>query len=425
MNPSGDYRKRPTTRPAGAADISRGLALSALLMFALNMRGPITTLAPVIGDVSTDLHLTPAVAGVLTGVPVLCFFAATPLAATVVTRFGTAVCGALALLALFAGTLLRSAGGFAVAIAGAIVIGLSSTIGNVVMPVITARDFASGITAVTGATTAATSGGAVLMTIGTAPLAALVGWRWALAAWATVAVIALAVWLHAYGWRPSRPEHPADAAKPREEAGTSATITTHVLRQRLTWLLVVVFAAQSASYYALTAWLPTILHDATGLSRTASGSAAALFQGFGIVGALLTPVALAHVHPRAVTLGIAAIWLALPLGLLLAPTGWSVWASLGGVAQASNFTVIMAVIATVAGSPAAAGRMSAAVQTVGYAFAALAPSALGAMHASTSSWTVPLVVVVGVLVIMAGAHFVAVGALVRHRAAAAALVVVE
>ena len=101
------------------------------------------------------------------------------------------------------------------------------------------------------------------------------------------------------------------------------------------------------------------------------------------------------------------------------------WASLGGVAQASNFTVIMAVIATVAGSPAAAGRMSAAVQTVGYAFAALAPSALGAMHASTSSWTVPLVVVVGVLVIMAGAHFVAVGALVRHRAAAAALVVVE
>ena len=404
---------------------SRGLALTALLLFALNMRGPITALAPVIGSISSDLRLSAAVAGVLTGIPVLCFFAATPLAAAVVTRYGTAFCGALALVALVAGTLLRSAGGFAVAVAGAVVVGLSATIGNVAMPVITARDFTSGITAVTGATTAATSTGAVLMTIGTAPLALLIGWRWALAAWATLAVVAAVVWLRVHGWRPSRADAPGGVAVPPDEvretvdAAPTAAEAPHVLRRPLTWLLVVVFASQSASYYALTAWLPTILHDSTGMSTTASGSAAALFQGFGVLGALLTPLALSRLHPRLVTLAIAATWLALPLGLLLAPSAWPAWASFGGIAQASNFTVIMAVIATVAGSPAAAGRMSAAVQTVGYAFAALAPSALGALHTSTSSWTAPLVLVVGVLTVMAVVHVVAVGALVRHRAAVA------
>lgn len=400
----------------------RGLALAALLLFALNMRGPIAALAPVVGDISSDLHLTAAVAGVLTGVPVLCFFAATPLAAAVVTRFGTAFCGTLALVALVAGTLLRSAGSFAAALAGAVVVGLSATIGNVAMPVITARDFTSGITAVTGATTAATSAGAVLMTIGTAPLALLVGWRSALAAWAVLAVVAAGVWLRAHGWRPSAPVARTDVEEPPDEArrGAAAGATTMrgILRRPLTWLLVVVFASQSASYYALTAWLPTILHDSTGLSTTASGTAAAVFQGCGILGALLAPLALARLDPRAVTLGIAACWLALPLGLLLAPAAWPAWASFGGVAQASNFTVVMAVIATVAGSPAAAGRMSAAVQTVGYAFAALAPSTLGALHTSTSSWTAPLVLVVGVLTVMAVVHVVAVGALVRHRAAA-------
>ena len=59
------------TRPGGSRQPgialggggSRGLALTALLLFALNMRGPITALAPVIGSISSDLRLSAAVTG--------------------------------------------------------------------------------------------------------------------------------------------------------------------------------------------------------------------------------------------------------------------------------------------------------------------------------------------------------------------------
>ena len=71
-----------------------------------------------------------------------------------------------------------------------------------------------------------------------------------------------------------------------------------------------------------------------------------------------------------------------------------------------------------AGSPAAAGRMSAAVQTAGYVLAGVSPTILGAVHTATGGWRVPLLVVAAALLAMVSAHAVAIGALVRHRAAA-------
>lgn len=397
--------------PAATRDARRGLLLTALLLYALNLRGPITAMAPVVGEVSADLHLTAASAGLLTGLPVLCYALVTPLAAALVNRAGTAVAGTVTLLGVLAGTVLRSSGGFGTALVGTVLIGAAITVGNITVPVVVARDFASGVSGVMGATTAAMNGGAVITTIGMAPLAAWVGWRWALVSWSVVVLVGLAAWWRAYGLRPRtrRGEPVAVAAEP--------AVRPRVMRRPLTWLLVVTFAFQSASYYALSAWLPTLLHDEAGLSRTGAGAAAALFQGFGILGGVLAPVAMGRLRPHALTVVIGLVWLALPVGLLLAPAGWSVWASLGGVAQAANYVVIFSVVSTVAGSPAAAGRMSAVVQTAGYVLAGVAPSVIGAVHTASAGWRVPLLVVAVALVAMAVAHTVAIGALARHRAA--------
>ena len=405
--------------PSATRDAGRGLLLTALLLYALNLRGPITALAPVVSDVSADLHLTPASAGLLTGLPVLCYALVTPLAAAFVNRAGTAMAGFATLLGVLAGTVLRSTGGFTTALVGTVLIGAAITVGNVTVPVVVARDFSSGITGVTGSTTAAMNGGAVLTTIGMAPLAALIGWRWALVSWSLVVLVGLVAWWRAYGRR--------GAARPGERTAVPDEPSERppVMRRPLTWLLVATFAFQSAGYYALSAWLPTLLHDEAGLSRTGAGAAAALFQGFGILGGVLAPLAMARLHPRAVVAWVGVAWLALPVGLLLAPRLWSVWTSLGGVAQSANYVVIFSVVAMVAGSPAAAGRMSAVVQTAGYVLAGVSPTILGAVHTATGGWRVPLLVVAAALLAMAAAHLVAIGALVRHRAALAAPAVTE
>ncbi|MEZ0447878.1 MFS transporter [Cellulomonas sp. ICMP 17802] len=387
-----------------ARSAARGLLLAAVLLYALNLRAPITALAPVVDDVRADLGLSAAGVGVLTGIPVLCFALATPLMAVLLGRLGTGRVVAASLVTVLAGTLLRSADGFGTALVGTVLIGVAITAGNVAVPVVIGRDFPGHVPRVTGLYTAALNGGSVLTTTLTAPLAAVVGWRWALASWGLLAVAALVVWQRAY---------PFNRAEPAVLVATAAA--PNVWRRPVTWLLAVAFAGQAFGYYAVSAWLPSLLHDTLGLERAASGGAAALFQLFGMVGGIAVPIALGRRAPvAAVSAAIAVGWLALPLGLLLAPSGWALWCTFAGVAQGGNFAVIFTVIASTARSQAAARRMSATVQSIGYGCAALGPSVLGAVHSSSGGWTAPLLVVLAALLTMGTASALALRSMRRE-----------
>lgn len=372
---------------------SRGLLLAAVLLYALNLRAPITALAPVADEVRASLGLSAAGVGLLTGIPVLCFAVLTPVMAVLLGRLGTSRVVLASLVTVLAGTLLRSSGGFALALAGTVLIGVAITAGNVAVPVVIGRDFPGSVARVTGLYTAALNGGSVLTTVFTAPLAALVGWRWALASWGLLAVIAIVVWRRAY---PAR----EDVAPPVLASASGDS----VWRRPVTWFLAVAFAGQAFGYYAVSAWLPSILGDTLGLAPTGAGGAAALFQLFGMVGGVAVPLVLARRTPLPlVSLGIAVFWLALPLGLLLEPSLWAVWCICAGIAQGGNFTVIFTVIASSAGSQAAARRMSATVQSIGYTAGALGPSVLGAVHTASGGWSGPLAVVLVAVVAMASA----------------------
>lgn len=419
---------RTVARTAG------GVLLGALLLVALNLRGPITALAPVVDDVRVDLGLSAAAAGLLTGLPVLCFALVTPLAAVALARAGTTRMLAGALATILAGTLLRSFGGTPGAFAGTLVIGAAVTVGNIGVPLVIARDFPTRVPRVMGLYSAVMNAGAALTTFGTAPLAALVGWRWALAAWGALAVLALGVWVrvHAAAARTRAPGGSRAAAGGRGAVGGAVpdgavpdvavedvavedvAPRRPAVRATVTWLLCAAFVGQASAYMGVTAWLPSVLHDESGLSRTGAGAAASLFQLLGVLGSVLAPLALARrVPPRAVVLVIAACWLSLPVGLLAAPSAWALWATLAGLAQAANFVVLFTVVTAAAGTPAAVRRLSATVQTVGYAAAAVTPSALGALHTATAGWTVPLLVVAGLLTLMLTTHTVAARALPR------------
>ncbi|MFC4613682.1 CynX/NimT family MFS transporter [Cellulomonas algicola] len=398
-----------------AADGARGLLLAAVLLYALNLRAPITALAPVVDDVQADLGLSAAGVGLLTGVPVLCFALATPLVAVLLARQGTTRVVTASLVTVLVGTVLRSVDGFGTALVGTVLIGVAITAGNVAVPVVIGRDFPSAVPRATGLYTAALNAGSVLTTTLTEPLASLVGWRWALASWGGLAVVGLVVWRRAYGRRADPRVRAAGAAgddeAPAAGSGDDAAGTGRAhagravpdaLRRPVTWLLAISFAGQAFGYYAVSAWLPTVLHDGTGMDPTASGGAAALFQLFGMVGGVAVPIALSrHVPMRVVSLAIALGWVTLPIGLVLAPGAWGVWCTLAGVAQGGNFAVIFTVVAQTAGSQRAARRMSAAVQSFGYACGAAGPSVLGAVHAASGGWQAPLMVVLGSILTMA------------------------
>lgn len=374
-----------------------GLLLAAVLVYALNLRGPFVALAPVVETIADGLGVSQETVGLLTGIPVLCFALAAPLASLLIARAGLERAVAVSLLVVFSGTVLRSAGGIETAVAGTVLIGLGITVGNVAVPVIISRDFAHRAGTVTGLYTAALNLGSVLTTLLTAPLAALVGWRWALVAWALLMVVAGALWRRATAGRASAP-----VVLVTESSGAS------VWRRPIAWCLTLTFAGQAFSYYAVTTWLPKILSDLDGLSTQGAGGGASLFQLAGVFGGIGVPLLVARRIPlRSVFAGMCALWLALPVGLLLAPELWPLWAFCAGVSQGGNFTVIFTLVVHHSRSQGDARRLSAMVQTVGYGAAAVGPFVLGAIHSAVGGWTVPLLVVLGALALMTVAGLVA------------------
>jgi CP family cyanate transporter-like MFS transporter len=401
--------------------------LVAVLVFALNLRTPITSLPPVMGDVATGLGLDQTLAGLLVGIPALCFSVVAPAASTLIARVGPYSAVTVALVGVIVGTLVRSAGtgtaGVVAAFAGTVVLGCAITVGNVVVPVIIARDFSTRTALATGLYSSTMNLGSVFATSLTAPFAALMGWQGAIASWSVVAMVALVVWLvttrkqgrrspDVGGGRAGTPTGtpvetqvdgptgvPADApAEPVTAPRAERPDETWggVLRRPITWALTVAFAGQSFSYFAVTGWLPELLRDLLHVSVTTAGNAAAPFQGFAIAGSVLVPLALAaRVPMRGAAVTMALLWVSLPAGLLLAPQWWLLWVSLAGIAQGGNFVVIFTIVAQRCRTVAQTRRTVAAVQAFGYAVAATAPAVIGAVHAASGGWTAALLVLLG------------------------------
>ena len=389
------------------------LLLLGIVFIGFILRGPIVAVAPITGQISGELSLSAAQAGLLTTLPVLCFALMTPFASLFVGRAGANFATTTAILGVGVGSIVRSAGGVEATVAGTIIMGAFITVGNVVLPVIIRRDIEPRrVGIVTGAYTSALNVGSMITTLATVPLAAAFGWRGALLTWIGFVVTAAAVWLIAIGpgsafrWGPLRPaveSSAADAAGP----GTGG-IPLPVAKPR-TWLslsavlLALTFGAQAFSYYGLTAWLPTILEQELGYSAGRAGTSSSIFQIAAVVGALGVPLLSQRLGvPRTFAL-VAALWISCPLGLLLAPAGWLAWGLLGGVAQGGGITIVFMLVVQLALSGTHARQLSAMVQGAGYAIGATSPSLIGAVHDTTSTWALPIGVVLVATVVFAAA----------------------
>lgn len=380
---------------------------AAIVLIALNFRGPIVAPAPVIGDVRVDLGLTATVAGLLTTIPVLCFSLATPFASWVIAKADPERAVSLSLVIVLAGTVLRSVPSATALLVGTAVIGIGITIGNVVVPVVIRRDTSpERVGLVTGVYTSALNVGSMITSLGTAPIAAVWGWPVAIAVWAVFAVVAAAGWTYAVGtraaWRRPERTEPVPATGPVElltETGSIRTVSTsgaptvRPARRLITWGLTLAFGGQAFSYYALTAWIPTLLHDEIGFSAESSGASSSVFQILAVVGALGVPVLATRWRPRAIVALVGTLWLAMPLGLLFAPQLWLLWSVLGGAAQGGGITVIFIIIVRIVTSDDDARRMSAFVQGGGYLIGSAGPLVAGSLHGATGDWTAPLLVV--------------------------------
>ncbi|MCE3553400.1 MFS transporter [Pseudonocardia sp. RS11V-5] len=381
-----DETHAPSSAAAPPRTLAPALLVAAILLLALNLRGPIVAVSPVTGAIRADLGIDAGTAGLLTSLPVLCFGLATPLASALLARTGLARGVLVALGVLLAGTVVRSLDGLPAAIAGTLLIGAAITVGNVAVPVVIGRDLPRQAGAVLGMYTAALNIGSMITLSLTVPIAGASDWRFALASWGLLVVVAAGVW-----WWATRSLADAPAERSAGEAPVAGPVWW---RRPVVWGLMIAFAGQAFAYYGVTAWLPLLLGDRLGMSETAAGVSSSIFQIAAVVGAFGVPVLLRLCpSPRTVVAVVSVAWAALPLGLLLAPHGWAVWCALGGAAQGGGITVIFSLVVRRARDLTENRRMSALVQGGGYTIAATGPSVVGAVHEATGGWSGPLLVV--------------------------------
>ncbi|GAA2202545.1 CynX/NimT family MFS transporter [Sinomonas flava] len=407
-----------TSRMSRAA----ALALLAVGLVSLNARAPLVALGPVLPDIQSGTGLGAAVVGLLTAIPVLCFGLITPAAAWFIGRIGINHALLYFFGGLAAGILLRSYGGAEGALAGTVAIGAAMTIVNVATPLLVGRDFPHRAALMTGLTTAAVNVGTTLASALTAPLAAAVGWQASLASWLAVTAVAAGAWLFVFppgkdGPRWSDADFPGPlaraAARRRAQAAPTATVPRAKVspaNRRMMWLFTVTFGLHNLGYYAVTLWFPTFLVETRGMTPSEAGLAASLFQVLAIGGPLLVP-ALAHAFswgPTRLFALVAACWVALPAGLLAAPGAWLAWAVLGGIAQGGTFTVVFTVVIQRARTLDENRRMTALIQTVGYAVASSGPIVMGGLRAWAGGWTAPLTLILGAVLVMAASGFAAI-----------------
>lgn len=382
-------------RPSG---VSAALLVVAIVVLALNLRGPFVAVSAVLEPIRADLGISASTAGLLTSLPVLCFGVATPLASALLGRAGLGRGVSISFVVLLAGIVVRSLDGLPAALAGTVLIGLAITVANVAVPVVIGRDLPQSSGAVLGVYTAALNVGSMITLTFTVPIADATGWRIALLAWGALVLVGLAVW-----WYATRHEGRADPTGPVDgPTGPAPAADDRVWwRRPVVWGLTVGFAGQAFAYYGVTAWLPVLLRDELGMSPGAAGASASIFQIAALVGAFGVPVLLRVCPgPRLVVVVVAAGWTTLPLGLLLAPQLWALWCSVAGAAQGGGLVVIFALVVRRARDQTDNRRMSALVQGGGYLVAATGPTAVGAVHEATQSWTAPLLVVLAAIVLM-------------------------
>ncbi|HSI91978.1 MAG TPA: MFS transporter [Jiangellaceae bacterium] len=377
------------------------LLLVAVLLVAFNLRGAIAAVSPVLPEIRTDLGMSGTVAGLLTTLPVLCFAVLAPVAAWLGQRLGTDRAILLACLVIALGTVGRVLGGSWTLLIGTVVVGAAMTVGNVLVPVVAKRDFGGHAGRITGLFTAALCAGAATTAALTAPISSASSWRIGLAGWALLAIVAAIVWRIAMVRR-NTVTASASAAGATGLAGPADPTGRGVWRSPLAWSVALFLGAQGAAYYAVTAWLPTLLIRQIDTDLETAGLAAAVFQILGIAGTLLAAGLVSFRRRQGWLAGlVAGGWAVLLAGLLWWPAAWLLWTVIGGVAQGAGIALALTLVVLRSHDAAVARGLSAMAQFVGYSIGAAGPLVVGILYEQTGSWTAPLVLLLGLAGCMA------------------------
>lgn len=349
-----------------------------IIFIATNLRAPITSVGPVINEITDYFNLSNIQAGLITTIPLMSFALLSGFAPGISNKIGMEKLLLFSLVLLTSGLLIRITGQVYFLFIGAAMVGAAITVGNVIMPAVIKKEFPdhtgimTGIYAVSMNLTSAMAAG-FSIAIGTAT-----GWGWkgSIGVWAIVAILSLLVWI---------PQ--VLKSKQQVEAPVKASFKS-MFKSRLAWNVTLFMGLQSLLFYCIAAWLPAVLQD-WGMSKEDAGWVLSYVQLAQLPITFVGPVIVSRMKNQGILVWITGLlMLAGILLIIIFKSQFIILATiLIGVAGGLAFGLAMMFFVLRTKNPAMAASLSGMAQSFGYLIAATGPPVFGLIYDFTGNWT--------------------------------------
>jgi CP family cyanate transporter-like MFS transporter len=372
-----------------------GMLLIGLLLIAANLRGAISSVGPVLGDIRSDLGISAVTASVLISIPLVAFGLFSPVAPLIAARLGIERTLGVALIVLAVGIVARSWPGEVTLWAGTVLLGLAIALLNVLLPALVKRDFPTRVGSVTGGYSAVQSGVAAIAAGVAVPIADATqhGWRLSLGIWAGLALVAFAVFV------PQLRRGPQPVVSRLASGATAPKRYRSPWGAALAWQVTLFMGLQSTIYYTVVTWWPAV-EQASGVSAAIAGWHQFAYQIFGLAGTILCAATINRLRDqRPIAVGVSVFMFAGIVGQLTTPSLGLLWISLIGLGSGGSIVLALALLGLRTHHHGQSAALSGMAQSIGYLLAATGPIVISVLHDATGAWAVPLLVMLGVVVV--------------------------
>ncbi len=373
------------------------LLLIGILLFASNLRAPLTAVGSLVPIIRDSLGVSNAVMGSISTLPLLAFAFISPFAPKIANRLGMEKTIFLSMILLAAGIVVRSIPGVGSLFIGTAVIGIMISFGNVLLPGLIKLNFPFRIGLMTGLYALCMNIFGALASGLSVPLSKVgnVGWQGALGVWAVLVIITLFIWY-------PQVKHPAP--QPNLERGHEKK-ATNMWTSFTAWQVTIFLGLQSLMYYTYLTWLPDILHF-HGYSSNQAGWLLSLMLFALIPVNFIIPIIADKLNNQKVLgamvgftfmLGTAGLFSSNFLIIMVSAVFIGI-----GCGSAYSLSMMFFTLRTKNGYEAA--ELSGMAQSFGYFLAALGPIIFGGLHDLIGSWITPLfmLLVIALMIMITG-----------------------
>lgn len=362
--------------------------LLAIIIASLNLRPIITSVAPLLGSLQSELGMSGLLASLLTTLPVFCMGIFAPAATKLRDRLGLERTIFFAVLLITLATAARGIiGSAAMLVISAFVGGVGISLAGPLLSGFIKKYFPTKPSLVSLYSAAMTVGAALASAL-SVPIFEASGHSFtlALSCWGLLGVVALVVW----------------AFFLREKGTRGNVIKTRLpLRNKRALLLTIFFGLMASMFYTVTAWISPIAHS-FGYSKTSSAMVLTIFTIVQVPVSLIIPGLAAKTGRRRFFLITCSVFelagvIMLLLHLPMLPAVICLGIGAGGLFP---LALMLPIVET--NSSEEAGSWSAMSQCGGYIIGAMGPMLVGVIYDHAGSFKAALLAMLVIVLMMIG-----------------------